>query len=88
MTKLQLLLTSDVTAKMIYPSGDISETTLQWIKNYRQKAAFENFSPHITLGYGEIEDLEFPKELKASTLALCHLGNHCTCREVLVSFEL
>ena len=88
MTKAQPLLTSDVSVEMIYPSGNISETTLQWIKNYRDKAAFENFSPHITLGYGAIEDLQFPKEFKTSTLALCHLGNHCTCREVLISFEL
>ncbi|MCK4752200.1 MAG: 2'-5' RNA ligase family protein [Planctomycetes bacterium] len=86
--KSQPLLTSDVSIEMIYPSGDISETTLQWIKNYRDKAAFENFSPHITLGYGAIEDLQFPKEFRAATLALCHLGNHCTCRDVLVSFEL
>jgi len=67
-------------------SPRVAETTLLWIRNYREKSSFERFSPHITVGYGQVEELAGPIEFRASRLALCHLGNHCTCRKVLVSF--
>jgi 2'-5' RNA ligase len=66
-------------------SPRVAETTLLWIKNYREKSSFEKFSPHITIGYGQAEALARPIEFRASQLALCHLGNHCTCRKVLAS---
>ena len=81
-------LSYDVTADMIYPSGEVAESTLLWIKNYREKSSFAKFLPHITIGYGEIEKIDFPIKFTASQLALCHLGNHCTCREILASVEL
>jgi hypothetical protein len=73
-----------------------SESTLAWIKNYPEKSSFEKFFPHITIGYGEINDYSFgfpqggvpPIEFAVSKLALCHLGNHCTCRKILASAEL
>ncbi len=88
MTKLAEYLDSDATESMIYPSGPIAESTLLWIKNYRARSGFEKFLPHITLGYGELKNLPFPEQFTASKLALCHLGNHCTCRDVLVSVEV
>lgn len=87
MTELAEYMDSDVTESMIYPSGRIAGSSLLWIRNYRARSGFEKFLPHITLGYGELEDLSFPEQFTASKLALCHLGNHCTCREVLVSVE-
>jgi hypothetical protein len=75
----------DVTRDMIYGSEKVAETTLLWIKNYREKSSFEMFSPHITIGCGQAKELAGPIEFRASRLALCHLGNHCTCRKVLVS---
>jgi len=86
--KLAGYLGYDVTEDMIYPSGEVAESTLLWVKNYREKSSFANFSPHITIGYGEIENRQFPIEFAASKLALCHLGNHCTCRKILISIEL
>lgn len=80
-------LTSDVTNDMIY-GGQAAESTLQWIRDYPEKSSFDKFFPHITIGYGEIESIPSPIEFTASALALCHLGNHCTCRDVLVSIEL
>jgi len=88
MNKLAAYLSNDVTADMIYPSGEVSQSTLLWIKNYREKSSFVNFRPHITIGYGQISGLSFPIKFAAAALALCHLGNHCTCRDVLVSIEL
>jgi 2'-5' RNA ligase len=86
----------DVTADMIFsrfprsgvPAPEAGESTLLWIKKYPEKSSFENFFPHITIGYGEIDDYSFPMRFTASKLALCHLGNHCTCRKILASAEL
>ena len=87
MDKLTLYLSSDVTEDMIYGDQKVAESTLSWIKNYRKRSSFENFFPHITIGYGQIENLVPPISFASSELALCHLGNHCTCREILVSIK-
>ncbi len=99
----------DVTADMVFSPPGASESTLAWIKSYSEKSSFEKFFPHITIGYGEINNFSFPPQgvLRKSTgrltaeslglrtikftvskLALCHLGNHCTCRKILASAEL
>ncbi len=76
----------DVTTQMIYGDEDVAPSTLAWIRDYRQKAAFGAFFPHITIGYGVVpEAMTFPISFVAPKLALCHLGNHCTCRRVLAS---
>jgi hypothetical protein len=78
----------NVTAEMVLCPPMPGESTLLWIKNYPEKSAFENFFPHITIGYGQVDDSSFTAEFTASKLALCHLGNHCTCRKVLAAAEL
>jgi len=88
MKKMMPYFSCDVTGEMIYGDEEVAETTLQWVKNYRKKAGLENFFPHITIGFGEIESEAFPTTFTASKLALCHLGNHCTCRQILASVEL
>ena len=87
MRGLKPYLTYGVTADMVL-SPPISESTLRWIEKYPEKAAFEDFFPHITIGYGKIGDSSFPWEFAVSNLALFHLGNHCTCQNVLVSLSL
>jgi len=86
--KLAVFFSYEVTADMIISDKVVSESALLWIKNYPEKSSYENFFPHITLGYGEIEIGFFPTEFTASKLALCHLGNHCTCRKVLAKAGL
>jgi hypothetical protein len=81
-------LSYDVTAEMVLSPPIAGESTLLWIKNYPDKSAFENFFPHITIGYGQLDEFSFTAEFAASKLALCHLGNHCTCRKVLVAAEI
>jgi 2'-5' RNA ligase len=64
--------------------GVVAGTTLDWIRTYPQKAAYEHFRPHVTVGYGQVPtEMSFPISFRATRLALCHLGNHCTCRRVL-----
>ena len=88
MERLEPYLSNEVSAEEI-DDDEVAVTTLLWIKNYREKSSFGKFSPHITIGYGELSNLPaFPIKFTASRLALCHLGNHCTCRRVLASVEL
>ncbi|NQT01973.1 MAG: 2'-5' RNA ligase family protein [Planctomycetes bacterium] len=88
MQKLASYLSYDVRADMLLSSPQTDESTLAWIKNYPKKSSFEKFSPHITIGYGEINNFSFPIKFAVSKLALCHLGNHCTCRKILASAEM
>ena len=88
MQKMTPYFSYDVTAEMVLWPPKAGESTLLWIKNYPEKSAFENFFPHITIGYGQVDDFAFTAEFTASKLALCHLGNHCTCRKVLAAAEL
>ncbi len=88
MRKLEPYFSYDVTADMVLSPPIAGESTLLWIKNYPKKSSFENFFPHITIGYGQTSDFSFPIVFTVSKLALCHLGNHCTCRKILVSAEL
>lgn len=85
MKELKPFFSYDVSVDMVFPPHPVSESTLIWIRNYPQKSSFEKFSPHITLGYGCVENISFPSEFITPILALCHLGNHCTCRKILDS---
>jgi 2'-5' RNA ligase len=89
MERLAPYLSSDVTSDMVCAEGEVEESALLWIKNYREKSSFGKFFPHITIGYGELSNfLSFPIKFAASKLALSQLGEHCTCRGILVSIEL
>ena len=83
MMSLRQFFSYDVTPDMLVPDEEIGISTLLWIKSYPEKSSFERFSPHITLGYGKLENYSFPRIIGVSQLAVCHLGNHCTCRKVL-----
>jgi 2'-5' RNA ligase len=88
MQKLEPYFRYDVMADMVLSSSQTGESTLDWIKNYPEKSSFEKFFPHLTIGYGEINNFSFPIKFTLSKLALCHLGNHCTCRIILASTNL
>ena len=87
MRSLSPYLSYDVTAEMLLSVPPVAESTLLWIRDYPEKSSFERFFPHITLGYGQLCDFRFPPRFAAPRLALCHLGNHCTCRRILASAE-
>lgn len=86
--KLSYFFSYDVRADMVYGDGSVNKSTLLWIKNYPEKSSYSDFFPHITLGYGEIKITDLPIDFSVSKLALCHLGNHCTCRKVLAAADL
>jgi 2'-5' RNA ligase len=85
MSSMKPYFSYDVTADMVLSDGNISKSTLLWIKNYPAESGHERFFPHITLGYGEIILENIPIDFTVAKIALCHLGNHCTCRKVLTS---
>jgi len=89
MNRMSLLLTPDATAEHFIGFPNIGATSVAWVNRFRNTAAFERFSPHITLGVGTFEpDTSFPQRGIAPRLALCHLGDHCTCRKILFETPL
>lgn len=90
MIRLSPFFSHGVTQDMIYTEeGEgISDPTLEYIRKFPVSSSFENYIPHITVGYGKM-DIEV-KSLKfvSGRLALCHLGELCTCRKVLSSYSL
>ena len=83
MGRLSLFFTYDVTESMLHGKGPISATTLAWIRDFPHKSSHSFFWPHITVGCGEAPAIGQPVSFVPPNLALCHLGNHCTCRRVL-----
>ena len=88
MRRLEPYFSHDVTAEMVLSPPQVCESTLRWIREFPERSSFQRFFPHITLGYGQLADFPFPAEFTARKLALCHLGNHCTCRKILTSEKL
>jgi hypothetical protein len=72
---------------MVYSPPAVNELTLFWINGYFKNSSFENFKPHITTGFGKIDSVVLPIYFNASKLAICHLGNFCTCRKILAFVE-
>lgn len=87
MTKLSPFFSYDVTPDMLLNPTDIEESTLLWIRNFPAYSSFENFLPHITIGFGQAQALDSQIKFKPSKLAVCQLGNHCTCRKILLAIE-
>ena len=77
-----------VQKEMFYSPPPVNEIPLFWVKGFAETSVRENYKPHITLGVGEPKQAVSPVQFTASKLALCHLGNHCTCRDLLWSASL
>ena len=88
MRALDPYLESEATLDMLYSPPKVDEISLSWIRKYREKWSFEKFYPHITLGIGRTNQQDVVISFVASELALCHLGNYCTCRKILYSSSL
>ncbi|MBS3080484.1 hypothetical protein J4221_03360 [Candidatus Pacearchaeota archaeon] len=91
------LIDAEITKDMFFNPEEIDEEDTPWIfdyiRNFIKNSSYDKFAPHITIGDGELEkaleqELNFPISFTASRLALCHLGNYCTCRKVLYEVRL
>ena len=61
---------------------------ITWVSQFRTEAAYDAFTPHVTLGVGAIKTTIPKTTFTASVIALCILGRFCTCQKVLASWEL
>ena len=82
------LLTQDATASDMNDPPPIKASSLEWVNKFIPDACFGNFWPHITLGMGELSQNFEPFSFQATRIAVCHLGNHCTCTEILAEERL
>ena len=90
MIRLSPFFNYNITKDMVYNSQneEIAEITYDYIAGFLTKSSFENYVPHITVGVGEA-DMEMGSfEFDCRELALCHLGNYCTCRKIILSHHL
>lgn len=67
---------------------EVNDLTLDYIKKFFTDSSFENYAPHITVGKGDMDVEVETFDFVSAELALCHLGNYCTCRKVLLSHRL
>jgi 2'-5' RNA ligase len=79
--------TFDVAESML-AGGRADASTLEWIRSYSAKSAYKNFSPHITIGFGDLDVCKLSDDFTVSRFAICRLANHCTCVKVLWSIEI
>lgn len=86
-TNLQELVTFDARGEDFFDKN-VRQRSLDWVKNFIENAAFEKYSPHITLGTKTPVNPPVDIEFNASRLAICHLGDYNTCREVLFESRL
>ncbi|MET1033333.1 MAG: hypothetical protein ABWX94_02435 [Candidatus Saccharimonadales bacterium] len=88
MDRLRSHLSYDIDTSMFFGSPEVAPISVKWVKDFDQSQNSMTYYPHITSGFGEYADFTFPVEFIANTIAICHLGNYCTCRKILASFEL
>jgi hypothetical protein len=89
MKRLWSYLSYDVEISMLFNPPEVEEVTLYWIRNYAEKYNDPStFQPHITVGFGETDAFQLPVDFTASTIAVCQLGNYCTCRKIIITSEL
>ena len=64
------------------------DADVAWVRGFRERAAYDRFSPHWTLGVGRVDTPVDAHTSVASDVALLSLGRFCTCRRVLASWTL
>jgi len=64
------------------------DADVAWVRDFRERAAYERFSPHWTLGVGGVPTPVDAQTSVASDVALLSLGRFCACRRVLASWTL
>jgi hypothetical protein len=84
----QPLLTKDADASTINDLPPVSPDAINWINHYIPDHCFDKFWPHITIGFGDPPFELRPFSFQALRLAICHLGNHCTCSKILAETNL
>lgn len=82
------VITQDAEEVDLFDPPPISASALEWINHFIPEQCYERFWPHITLGHGNPAGTQEPLVFRATRIAICHLGNHCTCRKILAEAQL
>lgn len=82
------LIDSEISREMMYNPKEINSENTPWmfpyIRNFIKNSSYENFNPHLTIGDGILEQkVNSPMKFTATELSVAHIGNYCTCREIL-----
>ena len=77
-----------VSAADMHPSANTKASSAAHANGFAESDSFEIFAPHISIGIGAAKSIDARVNFTAKRLAVCHLGNWCTCREVLFETEL
>jgi len=91
--KIKGYIKKEIKKGYLFNPNEIDKKDTPWmfpyIKNFVENSSYENFKSHITIGDGTLEkELKLPINFTALRLAICHLGNYCTCRKVLYETNL
>ncbi len=82
----------NVDKSMFADPNEIEDVFIKWVQDFISKSSLDDYKPHITLGFGKLEDIankvNFPIEFKASKLAMYQLGKYCTCSKEILSYDL
>ncbi|OVE79492.1 hypothetical protein BVY00_00300, partial [bacterium G20] len=87
MEEFEKIASYNVKSEAFYDKS-IREHSLDWVRNFRKDAAFENYWPHITLLTSNPSKDRKTLKFIAKRLAICHLGDYNTCRKILVEVTL
>lgn len=88
--KIAPLLSTDATRETIYEPDQkrIDDRYITYINAFTRDASRAQFDPHITIHSRDITGLRLPFRFTARRLAICRLGDRCTCREILFEKKL
>jgi len=67
---------------------DPRDRDVRWVREFRRESSVDRFTPHITLGHASESPTVEPMEFVAATIAVCHLGRFCTCRQIIRAWHL
>ena len=80
---LRPFLTNNFSKEIFTIPNEINDTTIMWASNYLENSSFNNFSSHISLGIGETEEKNLDINFTSKKIAICKLGNYCSCEKIL-----
>ena len=82
-------ITNEGSAESFDTNDDIPrDADIAWVKQFRERSAYDYFSPHWTLGVGAVLPAIKSHTAVFNKIALLSLGRFCTCRRVLASWTL
>jgi hypothetical protein len=91
MSELLPIFSYEIKKEMFFIDADenFKKVSKYWVENYGKKHANpQNYHPHISLKCRNAKYNNLPLKFTASKLAICQLGNYCTCRKIIKSINL